>query len=190
MLGEWGRWREGFPSSRLALLAVVMSWGFLTGFISTKLWMPRGAQKHSASVGMTAMSLFAELPRETTTSIPPLHSGPEVGIEAAVGDDLRPAALTTSQSTFGGAGLTAMSSAGASTQDDLRRKYPATVQTSAVPPMSVLFLYRAGSVAAQVAAQRLAGETRRAGVEVAGLAGYFATGQAPAHTLEVWLPHR
>ena len=132
-----------------------------------------------------------------------------------------------------------MSSAGASTQDDLRRKYPATVQTSAVPPMSVLILYRAGSVAGQVAAQRLAGETRRAGVEVAGLAGvpvvpktrevrylrrgdaaegerlaarfqarwgnvwqvresgsdakspgYFATGQVPAHTLEVWLPHR
>jgi hypothetical protein len=239
MLGERGHWRGGFLSSRLALLAAMMSWCFLTGVISTKLLMPPAPQKRSASVGTTVMSLFVAPPRETTPSMPPLHSGPDVRVKAAVGDDLRPEALATSQSTFGVAGLTVMSSGGASTQDDLRDKHAGIAQTSAVPPMSVLFLYRAGSVAGRAAAQQLAGEAHRAGVDVAGITavpvvpktrevrylrsgdaaegrrlasrfqarwgnvwqvrepgsdtkwpGYFATGQAPAHTLEVWLPHR
>ena len=239
MLGERGHWQGGFLSSRLALLAAMMSWGFVTGFISIELLMPPGAQKRSVLLDTTVVSLFEDLPVETTTSIPPLYSESDVRIKAAVGDDLRPAALATSQSTFGVAGLTVMSSGGASTQDDLRDKHAGTNQTSTVPPMSVLFLYRAGSRAGRAAAQQLASEAYRAGVDVAGTSavpvvpktrevrylrsedaaegqrlaarfqarwgnvwqvresgsdakspGYFAPGQLPAHTLEVWLPHR
>jgi hypothetical protein len=239
MLGERGLWRGGFLSSRLALLAAMMSWGFLTGFISIMLLMPPGGQKRSASVGTTVVSLFEDPPRETTTPIPLLHSGPDARIEAAVGDDLRPVALATSQSMCGGADLIGSSDCGASAEGTVSEKRSAAAQPSTVPPVSVLFLYRAGSVAGQVAAQRLAGETRRAGVEVAGLAGvpvvpktrevrylqrndaaegerlaarfqarwghswqvrepgsgakspgYFAAEAVPAHTLEVWLPHR
>src|SRR4051812_31572658 len=142
-----------------------MTWGFLTGFISTKLLMPPAAQKRSASVGTTVVSLFEDPPRETTTPISLLHSGPDAQIEAAFGDDLRPVALVTSQSRCGGADPIGSSDCGAGAEGPVSEKRSAAAPPSTVPPVSVLFLYRAGSVAGQVAAQRLAGETLRAGVE-------------------------
>jgi hypothetical protein len=239
MLGDLTYGGANLPSRRKLLIAAMMVWGGLTGFISAQLLVPYTAPRRPTLADSATSSFLAAAPREPVMSPRPFYGGQGVRVGLPVEQHPQPSASVPSQSICRGADPSVLATCGVSTDRSPDERLVAATRSSEAQMPSVLIFHRAGSASGREAAQRLAGEARRAGLEVAGVAaaqsvptkrevrylkgGYAADGERlasrfrerwgnswqvrelgsgvispaystttplPAHTLEVWLPHR
>jgi hypothetical protein len=239
MLGDLTYGGVSLPSRRKLMIAAMMVWGGLTGFISAQLLVPYTAPRRPTLADSATSSFLAAAPREPVMSPTPFYGGQGDWVDASVGQHPQPSVSVPFQSVCSGADLSPLATCGVSTDRGPDERLVAATRSSEAQMPSVLIFHRAGSASGREAAQRLAGEARRAGLEVAGIAAapsvptkrevrylkgdyaadgerlasrfrerwgnswqvrdfgsginppaYSTTKPVPAHTLEVWLPHR
>jgi hypothetical protein len=245
MLGGLARRTRGWLSSRWGPAAALACWGALAGFVFL-VWLAPPAAPRRPLPAATADGPVGAPPRDIAAPPPSAGNGQDAAVEAAASAApaaavrLQPTMISLARAACAGAGAATSAGCASDAEPAARGGRPGAAQASAADaPAAVLIRHRGGSAAGREAAQRIADEARRAGVEVVGIraassvpkkrevrylpGGDAAEGErlasrfrsrwgndwevreseaktassvkaaarpAPAHTLEVWLPHR